>query len=422
MPQGFFLFARKFATTTPGANFHEGSPCSEVPMITYEDAARRVGLRAWLLPPERRALAESINRVLAESISADLDMPPFNKSSMDGYACRAADAFSPLRVLEHIPAGSVPRFPIAPGTCSKVMTGAPAPEGADCVLIVEEIEELDDGMVRFTGNQPRGHIVPRGDDVRKGDCVLESGTLLCPQHLPVLASVGCTEALVRRAPRVAVIATGDELVPPSDIPGPGRIRNSNSAQLTALARQAGADASDLGIVRDKEDDLRAAWETALADHDVVLSTGGVSMGDYDLVPDVIKNLGFEIHFDRVAIQPGKPVLFATRRDQACFGLSGNPVSSFLQFMLFAEPFLRALQGTTSRVRTVPLLLGERFTRRNPGRMGWVPVRIDGTGRVRAIEFHGSAHINAFTAADGLIAFPLNVAALEEGEMVPVRLL
>ena len=391
-------------------------------MISYEDAAKRVGLRAWLLPPERRALAESVNRVLAESINADLDMPPFNKSSMDGYACRAADAFTPLRVLEHIPAGSVPRFPIAPGTCSKVMTGAPVPEGADCVLIVEEIEDLGDGMVRFTGSQPRGNIVPRGDDVRRGDRVLDAGTLLCPQHLPVLASVGCTKPLVRRPPRVAVIATGDELVPPADTPGPGQIRNSNSAQLRALAQQAGAYASELGIVRDNEGDLRAAWENALADHDVVLSTGGVSMGDYDLVPDILKHHGFEIHFDRVAIQPGKPVLFATRGDQACFGLSGNPVSSFLQFVLFVEPFLRALQGAPSARRELPLLLGEKFSRRNAGRMGWVPVRIDEAGRVRAIEFHGSAHINAFTAADGLIAFPLNVSALEEGDVVPVRLL
>lgn len=391
-------------------------------MIRYEDAVARVLQTAWQLEPDRIDLATSLNRVLAESILADLDMPPFNKSSMDGYACRAIDAFTPLRVLEHVPAGQMPRFAITPGACSKVMTGAPIPDGADCVLIVEEVEELSANLVRFTGSQPRRNIVPRGDDLRAGDRVLESGTLLRPQHLPVLASVGCTEPLVRRCPRVAVIATGDELVSPTVAPGPGQIRNSNSAQLTALALEAGAWARDLGIVRDNEADLRAAWEHALADHDVVLSTGGVSMGDYDLVPDILKHHGFETHFDRVAIQPGKPVLFATRRDKACFGLSGNPVSSFLQFMLFAEPFLRKLQGATSQARIVPLALGETFTRRNPGRMGWVPVRIDEADRVRAIEFHGSAHINAFTTADGLIAFPLNVDALQEGDVVPVRLL
>lgn len=391
-------------------------------MISFDEAAARVNRAAWLLPAERAPLSSALHRVLAEDIHADTDLPPFNKSSMDGYACRAADAFQALRVLEHIPAGRVPHFPIEPGACSKVMTGAPVPEGSDCVLIVEEVEDLGDGTVRFTGAKANSNIVPRGDDIRAGDRVLEVGTLLRPQHLPVLASSGCTEPLLRRRPRVAVIATGDELVPPSGTPGPGQIRNSNSVQLAALAQEAGALAADLGIARDDEATLRETWAKALADHDVVLSTGGVSMGDYDLVPDILRHHGFEIHFDRVAIQPGKPVLFGTRGEQACFGLSGNPVSSFLQFTLFAEPFLRRLQGTASQTRTVPLVLGEDFTRRNSGRMGWVPVRIDGEDRVRAIAFHGSAHINAFTSADGLMAFPVGSGTLAKGSGVPVRLL
>lgn len=390
-------------------------------MISFDDAAARVRRAAWLLPANPAPLASALGRVLAESVLADTDLPPFNKSSMDGYACRFSDAFLPLRVLEHVPAGRVPRFALEPGTCSKVMTGAPVPEGADCVLIVEEVEVLEDGTVHFTGSTPRANIVPRGDDIRAGDRVLDTGTLLRPQHLPVLASAGCTEPLLRRQPRVAVIATGDELVAASCTPGPGQIRNSNSVQLTALAQEAGSVASDLGIVRDEEDALREAWAVALENHDVILSTGGVSMGDYDLVPDILQHHGFNVHFDRVAIQPGKPVLFGTRGEQACFGLSGNPVSSFLQFILFVEPFLRQLQGAQSQTRTVPLVLGEAFTRRNAGRMGWVPVRIDATGQVRAIEFHGSAHINAFTRADGLIAFPVNVAVLDEGHAVPVRL-
>lgn len=391
-------------------------------MISFEDAVSQVHRAAWRLPGEPVSLHDALNRILAESIHADLDLPPFNKSSMDGYACRAGDAHLPLRVIEHVPAGAVPRHPISPGTCAKVMTGAPVPEGADCVLIVEEVEERGDGLVQFTGPEPRSNIVPRGDDIRAGDRVLEAGTRLRPQHLPVLASAGRSEARVTRQPRVAVIATGDELVPPGAVPGPGKIRNSNSAQLAALAREAGADTTDLGIVRDHEGELRAAWEKALAHHDVVISTGGVSMGDYDLVPDILKHHGFEIHFDRVAIQPGKPVLFATRREQACFGLSGNPVSSFLQFMLFGEPFLRALQGAPSAMREIVAPLGERFVRKNAGRMGWVPVRFDSECRVRSIEFHGSAHINAFTAADGIIAFPVGTGALEVGAVVPVRLL
>lgn len=391
-------------------------------MISFDEAAARVQRAAWLLPTERVSLPLALFRVLAEPIHADTDLPPFNKSSMDGYACRMLDAFQPLQVLEHIPAGRVPQFPITPGTCSKVMTGAPVPEGADCVLIVEEVEELGDAMVRFTGDQPRCNIVPRGDDIRSGDRVLDYATRLCPQHLPILASAGCAEPVVRRKPRVAVIATGDELVPPSDTPGPGQIRNSNSIQLLALAMEAGADAMDLGIVRDTEGDLQRAWEIALTDHDVVLSTGGVSMGDYDLVPDILRHHGFEIHFDRVAIQPGKPVLFGTRGEQACFGLSGNPVSSFLQFHLFVAPFLASLQGTNAPARIIPLVLGETFTRRNAGRMGWVPVCIDQEGQVHSLEFHGSAHINAFALADGIMAFPIGIESLTAGSTVPVRLL
>ena len=391
-------------------------------MITYEDALNRVVRAAWRLPAERVPLAGALNRVLAEEVNADLDMPPFNKSSMDGYACRSVDAFGPLRVLEHIPAGRVPSHPITPGTCSKIMTGAPVPEGADCVLVVEQVRECADGTVCFTGTEPRSNICPRGEDIRAGDRVLAAGTRLRPQHLPVLASVGRDTLEVYGRPRVGVMATGDELVPPSAKPAAGQIRNSNSVQLTALASEAGAAAADLGIVADNEARMRGAWESALESHDVVISTGGVSMGDYDLVPDILRHHGFEIHFDRVAIQPGKPILFGTRGDRACFGLSGNPVSSFLQFLLFVGPFLDRLQGTAPRAFTARFVLGQDFSRRNADRMGWVPVRLDAEGHVRPIDFHGSAHINAFTAADGLLAFPTGVSALAEGDWVPVRLL
>ena len=391
-------------------------------MITYDDAVRRVAEAAWRLPTACAKLPDALGRVLAADVHADMDMPPFAKSSMDGYACRATDAFEPLRVLEIVPAGRVPTMPLRPGTCSKVMTGAPVPEGADCVLVVEEVEEVDGDLVRFTGQEARSNICPAGEDVRAGDRVLPAGTRLRAQHLPVLASAGCAKPKLYRRPAVAVMATGDELVPPDTKPAPGQIRNSNSVQLAALARDAGATVTDLGIVADNETAMRAAWERALTTHDVVLSTGGVSMGDFDLVPDILAHFGFDIHFDRVAIQPGKPILFGTRGEQACFGLSGNPVSSFLQFTLFVAPFLQRLQGTASGPGTVPLVLGEPFSRRNAGRMGWVPVRIDPAGRVRAVEFHGSAHINAFTGARGLIAFPQGVDTLPEGEPVSVLFL
>ena len=391
-------------------------------MIDRLEALGRVLGETVSGPADTVPLENALGRILARDVASDVDQPPFNKSSMDGYACRMVDIGAPLRVLEHIPAGSVPRYAIEPGTCAKIMTGAPVPEGADCVLMVEHVEPIDDDTVRYTRDETKPNICPRGEDVRVGDRLLTAGTRLTPAHLPVLASVGCTTPEVSAQPRVAVMATGDELVPPQSTPGAGKIRNSNSVQLTALAHNAGAIATDLGIVSDSKDAMVEAWAHALADHDVVLSTGGVSMGDYDLVPDILAHHGFTVHFDRVAIQPGKPVLFATRSEQVCFGLSGNPVSSFLQFMLFVTPHLWRRQGLDYQPREIQLPLGQDFRRRNGGREGWVPVRIaDGT-RVLPVEFHGSAHIHALTGADGLMAFPPGVTEMEAGRPVAVRLL
>ena len=228
--------------------------------------------------------------------------------------------------------------------------------------------------------------------------------------------------MVATPPRVAIMATGDELVPYNATPPPGKIRNSNSLQIESLAQNAGARVHNLGIIPDDRDTMVAAWDDALNDNDVILSTGGVSMGDYDLVPEILAHHGFKIHFDRVAIQPGKPVLFGTRGDKACFGLSGNPVSSFLQFFLFVRPFLDGLQGRTDRDPVLQLPLAQEFQRRNGGREGWVPVRFDTQGRIAPIDFHGSAHIHSFSVADGLIAFPQGETTLAAGRMVPVHLL
>ena len=391
-------------------------------MIPLDDAVEIVLSTAWRLPSERVALTDAHGRVLSEAVASDVASPPFNKASMDGYACRAEDAFEVLTVVGVVAAGQTPERGIEPGECMKVMTGAPVPEGADAILIVEEVEAREDTTVRFTGKEARSHITARGHDVMPGDVILNAGARIGPSHLASLANAGCVEPLVSRRPRVGVLATGDELVAPETVPGAGKIRNSNSVQLTAQARRAGAEATDLGIVPDDPDALAAAIRSAAESHDVVLTTGGVSMGDYDHVPGVLEGLGVTLRFQRVAIQPGKPVAFGVLDERAYFGLSGNPYSSLVQFELLARPLLDALQGAPASGRTIPIALAEAITRRNAKRRFFRPVTITADGKARAVEYHGSAHIQSLMEADGLVIVPEGVEGIAAGDHADVRLL
>lgn len=394
-------------------------PDTAIPIFPLEDAVHVITQHAWRLAVERVPLPGALHRVLADDAASDVDMPPFNKASMDGYACRRADAFGPLRVVECIAAGATPTRALEPGECAKIMTGAPVPEGADCILIVEHVEETGMDCVRFTGDAVSSHIVPKGEDVRAGDVLLPRGRWLQPQDLAVLAATGHAQPAVFAKPRIGIVATGDELVPPEQTPGSAQIRNSNSYQLEALVRALGAQPTNYGIVRDDAELITAALMRAVLENDAVLTSGGVSMGDFDLVPGLLDGLGFTTHLRRIAIQPGKPMVFATRREKAFFGLSGNPVSSFIQFELLVKPFLFALQGAVAPVLEVCLPLAKTMKRRAADRMGWVPVLVR-EGRIMPIEFHGSAHLHALSLADGLVHFPVGCEELPAGVPIAMR--
>jgi len=389
-------------------------------MIDFEEALHIVLLSAKPLKTETVSLHQSLSRVLAMDVFSDMDMPPFDKSAVDGFACRKADLDRSLTVIELIRAGKVPTKTVGEGQCSKIMTGAMIPEGADTVIMVEDTEELSDDTIKYAGQKTGVNICYRAEDIRKGDKVLETGTLIHPGQIAVLASVGCVKPVVYKQPVVAVLSTGDELVEPDQVPKPSQIRNSNATQLTAQIEAINAIPLYFGIVPDDEEKTRSAIEEAFAEADVVLLTGGVSMGDFDFIPGILQEQKVEILFNRIAVQPGKPTVFGHRDDKYVFGLPGNPVSSFVQFEMLVKPLLYALSGHSYRPVQFKLPLAVDYSRRNKERRAFVPVTFLQSGGVTPVEYHGSAHIHAYVAADGIMSVPLGITQFKKGDLVDVR--
>lgn len=304
-------------------------------------ALRQVLSRASQLPAERVPLAQALDRVLREPARADLDSPPFDASAMDGYALRASDAAQPLRLLGESAAGASFPGAVGPGECVRIFTGAPVPAGADCV--VKQEDTIRDGPnVRITNIPQSGHCIRRrAENCRAGDILVAAGTRLGPPELAALASAGVTQPLVTRRPRVAHVVTGDELVPPDRTPTGAQIRDSNSALIAALVARHGGELAAHAHLRD---DPAAAQATlaALPDHDVLLISGGASVGDHDFSRPALTALGYTLHFQQINLRPGKPLVFASKGARLAFALPGNPVSHWVTFHLFVAPLLQKL--------------------------------------------------------------------------------
>jgi molybdopterin molybdotransferase len=337
-----------------------------------------------------------------------------------------------LEVIEEIPAGRWPGRALGPGQASRIMTGAPLPEGADAVQMVEKTRAGAVGRVEILEPVAAGdHIRRAGEDLRQGSPLIEVGTILGAVEIGLLATAGRSHVSVSRPPHVAIVPTGDELVPVDREPGPSQIRESNGHTLEALVRLAGGRPDLREIAADTVDALRASIDGALSGADVLLMSGGVSMGDYDLVGGVLKQLGCEPRFDRVAIQPGKPLFFGTiaaRRGGPAgpssqvlvFGLPGNPVSTVVDFLVFARPALRRILGASAwRPREAAAALAEPVERR-PGRRGYIPATLEernGRPVIRLIRSMGSADMVAVSRADALAIIPEDAARLEAGATV-----
>ena len=387
-------------------------------MISFEKAFEIIMNSAFTLEKESVDLAHCLNRVLAEDIKSDIDMPPFNKSAMDGYACRREDLHETLNVIEIIQAGYRPQKTVGKNECAKIMTGAIVPKGADFVVKVENTEITTDNKILITDYNMPANICYQGEDIKRGEFVLRQGALILPQHIAVLVNAGVSMVPVYKKPRVSIITTGSELREPG-VPLPeGCIRNSNSYQLIGQVQRMFIEPDYLGIADDTENSLNLFIQKALSKSDVVLISGGVSMGDYDLVPAVLAANHVNILFDRVAMQPGKPLTFGTKDKTTIFAFPGNPVSTFFLFEVMAKTFIYKLMGHDYNIKMFPLTAGVDFKRKKGERKTFIPVKIE-NGKVFPVEFHGSAHINSLCDAEGIISFPLGVLEIKKGQTVEV---
>jgi molybdopterin molybdotransferase len=397
-------------------------------MLTVAEAQAIVLKHSRPLPPEAvllEPLVLGLGAVLAEDVVSDIDMPPYDKAMMDGYAVRAADlptGQGTLAVIEEVTAGQTPRHSLGPGQATRIMTGAPIPTGADAVVMVERTRSEGDRVaIEDRPSQPGQNIMPRGREMRRGETVLTAGSVLRPQEFGVLATVGRVRAAVHPTPGVAVLCTGDELVEAGEIPGPGQIRNGNESMLCAQVARAGGWPRHLGIARDRLDSLSPLVAEGLR-ADVLLLSGGVSAGKLDLVPGVLQEAGVEPHFHKVEMKPGKPVFFGTRGDTLVFGLPGNPVSTLVCFELFVRPALRRLAGHAEpgpfMVRAV---LAEDFAYRTD-RPTYHPALLDVSEsgwRVQAVPWHGSPDLRGLTRSNAFVVFPAGDHRHQAGQVFDV---
>jgi molybdopterin molybdotransferase len=388
--------------------------------ITFEEAYRIVMDSAFETGTETIPFTASLNRVLKDDVKSDIDMPPFNKATVDGFACRKANLGTMLEIIETIPAGRPPERKVEERQCSRIMTGAPVPEGADMVFMVEDSVILPSGRVRCTRPFTKDNISVRGEDIRSGETLLSGGRMVKPQDIALMAMAGKTSVKVTKLPVVAVISSGNELVEPDETPGLSQIRNTNSYQLMAQIQRVGAIGKYHGIARDNEDATYKIISEAISQSDVVLISGGVSMGDFDFVPSVLKRTGVRILFSRIKIQPGKPTVFGIHQKAIVFGLPGNPVSSFIQFELLVRPLLCRIMGYQWEPAIINLPMENSFSRKSSDRRALIPVLITNEGLVSPVEYHGSAHISAFSLATGIITLPEGQKSIEKGEVVRVR--
>ena len=390
------------------------------PVIGRDEAWARIATHAAPLEAVRLPLADAVGRVLAADAVSPIDIPGFDRSAMDGYAVRSQDTPGELRLVGEVAAGDAAEEGLEPGTARRIFTGGAIPPGADAVERQEDVEVHDGGRVRLAAPVPPGnHIRRRGEDVPDGALLLAAGATVTPQALTVLAAAGLAEVAVHRPPRVAVLLTGDELVPPGRPLGPGQIHETSGVTLRAFALRAGAEVIDLGTAPDDPGRIGAGVARGIREADVLLVTGGVSVGEHDHVKGALAAAGVEELFWRVRVKPGKP-LFCGRTPEGrwAFGLPGNPLSGIVSFLVFVEPLLRRMQGERDAVpRTVRATVSTPVSP-SDGRTTYLTATLrDGVATPTSQQ--GSAMTLALARADGFVIAPEGGGEIPAGAQVDV---
>jgi len=398
-------------------------------MLSYEQARQivieEIGKRRGPCPAASVSVWEALGLVLAQEVMTDREYPPFDRSTRDGYAVRAKEVApgASLKCAGEIKAGDTVSEALAARTCVQIMTGAAVPQGADAVVMIEHTQREGD-VVRFERTAQGGqNIVPRGSEAAAGQTILRPGMRLGYAELALAAQVGAVELHCAKRPRVAILSTGDEVVMVEEAPGPFQIRNSNSVSLAAQVRISGGEPVVLGNAADRVEDLGEKIERGLKE-DVLVLSGGVSMGKYDLVEKVLKAMTAEFFFDAVAIRPGKPAVFGYCQGKPVFGLPGNPVSTMVTSELFVAPAIDLLSG--AEARALPLVearLGEALNEK-PGMTHFLPARVEWRGpmpEVKALKWQGSGDIAALGKVNCFLVVPAEREKIDEGESVSVWL-
>jgi molybdopterin molybdotransferase len=400
-------------------------------MISVDEASKRILAKIQVLGLEKVDILSSLGRVIGEDIVAPRNIPTLDNSAMDGYAVRAADIRgvskqSPvsLNVIEDLPAGTLAKGNVAPGQAIRIMTGAPIPKGTDTVVMVEDTKQAGEQVTVFQEVPPGEHIRRAGEDVKKGDCVIPRDSLIRPAEVGMLASVGRAFVSVYQRPVVAILCTGDELVDVDQGVEDHKIISSNSYTLSAQVMECGGLPLQLGIAKDDPREIEEKLQQALR-ADVILSSAGVSVGDYDLVKDVLANIGFQMEFWGVAMRPGQPLAFGTIRGNPTFGLPGNPVSSMVSFEQFVRPSILKMMGHKNIFRPIVEAILQEDISKKPDRRHFMRARVsrkEGRYVVTTTGPQGSGILNSMVEANALLIVPEEKTEVKEGERVLVQIL